>query len=132
MNFTEKLDILMKKRGLNKNTLSKACEIPYTTIDGWYKKGASDMKLSTLKKLTAYFDLSLDYWLDGDEDEETKKAPASEDAGEEEKVQMVVQGLTRLLVEAGWIAPGADLSDAQLRTLASYVIGLSAYFNSDL
>lgn len=64
--------------------------------------------------------------------EATKKAPAPEGAEDEEKVQMVVQGLTRLLVEAGWIAPDADLTDAQFRTLASYVIGLSAYFNSDL
>lgn len=39
MTFLDKLDNLMHERGLNKNTLSKACGIPYTTIDGWYKKG---------------------------------------------------------------------------------------------
>ena len=61
-----------------------------------------------------------------------EKAPAPEGTEDEKQVQMVMQGLTRLLVEAGWIAPGADLSDAQLRTLASYVIGLNAYFNSDV
>lgn len=76
MTFTEKLDMLMVEKHLNKNTLSKSCGIPYTTIDGWYKKGVSDLKLSTLKKLTAYFDLSLDYWLD-DDIVETKKVPES-------------------------------------------------------
>lgn len=65
--------------------------------------------------------------------EENEKAPAPEGAGdEEEKVQMVIRGLSRLLVEAGWVAPGEDLSDAQLRTLASYVIGLSFYFKGNL
>lgn len=81
MTFTEKLDQLMEEKHLNKNSLSRACGIPYTTIDGWYKKGVSDLKLSTLKKLTAFFDLSLDYWLD-DDIEEIKKSPAPEDAEE--------------------------------------------------
>ena len=62
--------------------------------------------------------------------EETKKSPEPE-GSEDEKIQMVVSGLTGLLERAGWIAPGGDLTDAQLRTLASYVIGLSAYFDSE-
>lgn len=67
MTFLDKLDNLMHERGLNKNTLSKACGIPYTTIDGWYKKGYEGLKVSTLKKLTEYFGKPLEYWLDGDE-----------------------------------------------------------------
>ena len=66
----------------------------------------------------------------GLEEDETKKSPAPE-GEEDEMVKMVVAGLTDLLVKAGWIAPGGDLTDAQFRTLASYVIGLSAYFNSE-
>lgn len=66
MNFLEKLDALMYKNGLNKSTLAKACDIPYTTIDGWYKKGYEGLKLTTLRKLSAYFDTSLDYWSSGD------------------------------------------------------------------
>lgn len=38
MNFTEKLDSLMREKGINKSTLSKESGIPYTTIDGFYKK----------------------------------------------------------------------------------------------
>lgn len=66
MDFLEKLNSLMDKNGLNKSTLSKACNIPYTTIDGWYKKGYEGLKLSTLKKLAAYFGTTLDFWA-GDE-----------------------------------------------------------------
>lgn len=62
MNFLDKLNYLMAKNNLNKNTLSKACDIPYTTIDGWYKKGYEGLKLTTLRKLSNYFGTTLDFW----------------------------------------------------------------------
>ena len=64
MTFTEKLDLLMKERNINKSTLSKESGIAYTTIDGFYKKGADNIKLSTLKALALYFGCSLDYLVD--------------------------------------------------------------------
>lgn len=66
LDFLEKLDYLMEEKNLNKNTLSKACGIPYTTIDGWYKKGYEGLKLVTLKKLADFFGTSLDYWVEND------------------------------------------------------------------
>lgn len=62
MDFLEKLDDLMSREKLNKSTLSKASGIPYTTIDGWYKKGYEGLKISTLKRLSECFGTSLDYW----------------------------------------------------------------------
>ena len=62
MDFLEKLNYLMDKNKLNKSTLSKACDIPYTTIDGWYKKGYEGLKLTTLRKLANFFGTSLDFW----------------------------------------------------------------------
>ena len=67
MNFLEKLNYLMEKNNLNKNTLSKGCDIPYTTIDGWYKKGYEGLKLTTLRKLSKFFKTSLDFWANDDE-----------------------------------------------------------------
>ena len=64
MNFLEKLDQLIKNENSNKSQLSKESQIPYTTIDGWYKKGYSGLKISTLMKLAAHFDVSLDYLMD--------------------------------------------------------------------
>lgn len=52
----------MERDNLNKSTLSKACDIPYTTIDGWYKKGYEGLKLTTLRKLAKFFGTSLDFW----------------------------------------------------------------------
>lgn len=62
MDFLRKLNYLMDREGLNKSTLSKSCGIPYTTIDGWYKKGYEGLKLTTLRKLSNFFGTSLDYW----------------------------------------------------------------------
>jgi len=61
MNFLQKLDLLISENRLNKNTLSQKSAIPYTTIDGWYKKGHSNIKLPSVQKLADFFDVSLDY-----------------------------------------------------------------------
>ena len=52
----------MNGHNLNKNSLSKACDIPYTTNDNWYKRGYEGLKLPTLKKLADFFGTTLDYW----------------------------------------------------------------------
>ena len=61
MSFTDKLDALMAEKGINKSILSKESGIPYTTIAGFYTKGTDNVKLSTLKKLSTYFDCSIDF-----------------------------------------------------------------------
>ena len=55
MGLTDKLDILMKERNISKADLARESGVPYTTIDGFYKKGSENAKLSTLKKLCNYF-----------------------------------------------------------------------------
>lgn len=112
--FTEMLDKLMADRNINKRTLAKESGIPYTTIDGWYKKGNEDIRLSTLRKLSAYFNVSLDYLMEA----EQEKAPASE---QEPLISM--EASNRLLVELGFIREGEQLSDDDLAFLTN-VIGL--------
>ena len=56
----------MEENHLNKSTLSKACGIPYTTIDGWYKKGYEGLKLTSLRKLSGFFGVPLDFWANDD------------------------------------------------------------------
>lgn len=67
MKLTDKLDVLMSEKGINKVDLSKQSGIPYTTIINFYEKGTDNVKLSTLKKLSTYFRISLDYLVDDDE-----------------------------------------------------------------
>lgn len=64
MGLTDKLDMLMNERRINKADLARESGIPYTTIDGFYKKGSENAKLSTLKKLCSYFGCTLDYLAD--------------------------------------------------------------------
>lgn len=66
MDFLQKLDFMMENYSLNKRTLSLNSGIPYTTIDGWYKKGYEGMKISTLRLLSSYFNTVLDFWIQDD------------------------------------------------------------------
>lgn len=61
MNFTDKLNLLMEKKNIRISDLSRGSGIPYTTIDGFYKKGYNNIKLSTLRQLSEYFGVSIDY-----------------------------------------------------------------------
>lgn len=63
MDFLQKLDFMMKRYDLNKRTLSLKSDIPYTTIDNWYKRGYEGLKLSTIKKLSEYFNTLVDFWV---------------------------------------------------------------------
>lgn len=61
MSIEERLDKMMLDKGINKHQLSIQANIPYTTIDGMFKKGCHNIKLSTLIKLADYFNVSIDY-----------------------------------------------------------------------
>ena len=61
MRMTDKLDMLMSRSGLTRGSLAKAADIPYTTVVGLYDKGYDNVKLSTLKKLAAALDTTIEY-----------------------------------------------------------------------
>ena len=64
MDFLQKLEQLKNEHGFTKNTeLARACGVPYTTIDGFYKKGYENAKISTLKKIAEAFNVSLDWFV---------------------------------------------------------------------
>ena len=65
--FLKNLDKMMSEKGINKSVLAKESGVPYTTIDGFYKKGWDNVKLSTLLKLAAYFGVSVDTLVTGNE-----------------------------------------------------------------
>jgi len=71
--FTEKLDRLMKQRKIGRTELSQGTDIPYSTIASMYSKGTENIKLSTLRKIADFFNVSLDYLvIDELEDEQPK------------------------------------------------------------
>lgn len=118
--------------GMDQKTLAAKLGVTTGAVSN-YENDVSSPREEILYRMFEVFDVTPNELFAGCYvDEKNKKSPAPEGTEDEEKVQQVVQGLTRLLVEAGWVAPGADLTDAQLRTLASYVIALNFYFKSDL
>jgi DNA-binding Xre family transcriptional regulator len=64
--LTDKIDVLMFEKGINKSELSRDSGIPYMTIVNFYEKGTDNVKLSTLKKLANFFNCSLDFIADDD------------------------------------------------------------------
>lgn len=110
MGLLEKLDQLMLEHGLNKNTLAQYSGVPYTTIDGLYKKGYENMKLSTLKKLCAYFDVTLDYLAKDDVEKAKSDYPLEPEKNlseREKEILTIYRSLNR---------DGQDLALATMRT----------------
>ncbi len=70
MNFIEKLNQLLEQNKIRISDLSRGSGVPYTTIDGFYKKGWSNIKLSTLKQIADYFGVTIDYLVNDDYSEE--------------------------------------------------------------
>lgn len=65
MTLSERLAQLMGERGINRAELSKGAGVPYTTIVALFEKGTDNIKLSTMRKLAAYFGITLDDLADG-------------------------------------------------------------------
>lgn len=67
MDFIDRLRSLMASNGDNNSTLAKKSGIPYTTIDGLFKRGWEKAQLSTIQKICEYYKVSLDYMVYGAE-----------------------------------------------------------------
>lgn len=65
MSVTEKLDKFMREYSFNKADVARLSGVPYTTIDGLYKKGDENTKLSTLRKLASFIGCTIDELTDG-------------------------------------------------------------------
>lgn len=76
MTMTEKLDLLMAERGINKSQLSRLAGIPYMTIVNFYEKGTENIKRSTLIKLSRFFAVTTDYLIIDEEDRRAYPAAA--------------------------------------------------------
>ena len=65
MELLQKLQILMKRNGIkNISQLSRATNIPYTTLKSIFDGDVNDIRLSTSRKLCDYFKITLDDLLD--------------------------------------------------------------------
>ena len=67
MDFLDRLRSLMGKNNDNNSTLAKKSGIPYTTIDGLFKRGWEKAQISTIQRICDYYGISIDYMVYGAE-----------------------------------------------------------------
>lgn len=96
MNMLEKIQLLMDEKDLKKADVARGADIPYTTIDGLFKKGVENARFPTLKKLAQFFDVSMEYLINDDEDDrDYGKILPHEFTKEEHRIVFLWRNLSR-------------------------------------
>lgn len=70
--FLTVLEKLMNEKNINLNQLSKLSGIPYMTLKNFWVKDYKNIKLSTLRQLANFFNVSLDYLITGNVTDDEK------------------------------------------------------------
>lgn len=67
MDMLDRIIKLMKEHKESKAALARNAGIPYTTIDGLFKRGCDNVYISTARKICDYYGVTLDYLVLGNE-----------------------------------------------------------------
>ena len=65
MDFLERLRYFMDRSEDTDASLAKKSGIPYTTINGLFKRGWEKAQISTIQKICQHYNVSLDYMIYG-------------------------------------------------------------------
>ena len=65
MELVRRVRQLMENTHDNDSTLAKKSGIPYTTVRGLFERGSERAQMSTIQKLSEYFNVSIDYLVYG-------------------------------------------------------------------
>lgn len=120
----EKIDVFKKEQGLTNEELSKLSGVPKATIDKITSGATRDPKLETIKALV----YCLGHSLDDLDDKKSAPEPAATDS---EATLRRMQLLIDSFEAAGYVRPGEDLTDEQLRFCMALVDFLDTYFGRD-
>lgn len=85
MTFLEKLDLMMNARGLNKRQLSILSGVPYTTIDGYYKRGYENAKIANVRRIAKALGVSLNFLLEEEQDQTESPGTAEAIPGDQDE-----------------------------------------------
>lgn len=67
MDMLDRITELMEMHKDSKASLSRNAGIPYTTIDGLYKRRCDNIYISTVRKICDYYGVTLDYLVLGND-----------------------------------------------------------------
>ena len=125
MGFIEKLEYLMSENNIsNLRELSNKSKIPYTTLKGFYTRGTDNIQKSTLKKLSTFFNCTLDYLVDDDVIDPDKHFGPSEEYKELYKIK-------RALKDAGFLDKNEELSDEALSKITDFIVANKKFIIND-
>lgn len=71
MNFLSNLNALMKNKGITKKELAQVLGVSPSTITMWFTRGYKNVNLSTVIKISNYFEITIDELVNGIIEEET-------------------------------------------------------------
>ena len=126
MGIPERLVFVRKKFGYTRARLSEEIGVPYGTI-AKYESGEREPGHTYIIKIADKFGVTTDYIL-GLEDEKTPPSPAEPDQRENGRSMVSESAVEAALVQLGFIRPGEDLSDADLKFLLGIGQILEAWF----
>lgn len=123
MEFGEKIKKARKKSGLTQSQLGNKLGVSASML-AQYETGKRKPKIETLLKLSEAMGVPLDELIGLEEEEKTSpdtEPPVSEEENNPETLETAVW-LQELLIKAGWVKPGEDLSDKQYRLLRAIIL----------
>ena len=123
MTFGDRLKEARNKKHLTQEQLANELGIAKSTLAG-YEKGNREPDVFKIKKIIEILDIDADYLLG------IEKTSSSDNSDEEASVQNIMEELTNLFVRSGYIEPGGDLTDDQLRFCIGVIDMFNAYFDN--
>lgn len=66
MRLLENLTILMKEKNINRSKLAKEIGIAPSTVNSWFNRNCDNITLSTLIKLSNYFNITMEELINGE------------------------------------------------------------------
>ena len=64
--FLNNLDYLLKSHNMKRADLARAIGVAPSTINSWYARGSNKVSIKVLKDIAAYFNVSLEVLINGD------------------------------------------------------------------
>ena len=121
--WLDRLAAFKKSSGKTTKQISEESEVPVGTLNKLFAGQTKDPKLETVRAVLHSFWYTLDD-LFAESPKKENPAPSIDDAGR----KVTTEEVEAMLIDMGFIQPGQDLSDADLRFLISVGEMISAWF----
>lgn len=125
MAYYDRIKEARKAKKLTQRQISEMVGVATTTFNG-YENGNREPSMYTLSKIMETLDVDANYLFQ--DEMNTKKEPDTQSVSSPD-LQKIKETLVQFLTLAGYIKPGEDITDEQLRFLEGVVLLLDHYFD---